>query len=994
MHEAFKAIRFEDEGKVEQILGPMLEGRPVLAACLAERLQKLPSPDCAVVRLDRFLEANGPTQTPLDLMEGSPDYLHMLVTLLAQSHYLTDVLCRNPQYLSWLWEEVDLNETPPRSQQVDELLHQLRGFDVFEARRQSMRRFKRREILRIAARDLVAHASLAAVAEDLSNLADAALEAGIWCAEQEIQQRYGIPRQGDSSGQAAFCILAMGKLGGRELNFSSDIDLIFVHSREGETSGGASGSVTNEQYFQKLGEFIIKAVGEDTSEGHVFRVDMRLRPYGKGAPLSVNVDRAVDYYETVGRAWERQALIKTRPCAGDKALGEAFIERTRPFVFPRYFDDETLNEISEVKQQMEMYIEEKGETDREVKLGRGGIRDVEFTVQVLQLLNGGRIPELRITNTLATIAALGRHGVLRPLEADALSSNYIFMRRVEHQLQIKGSQQIHTLPSDPKELDAFAQYFGYSDRTAFTQDYRERAEETRKILERFLSVEGSGNRWIYDVLHPHGEGKAGLDALCRLGFATPERARDLLTLLYAGPGDRPSGMRVRQQFTAIAPPLLESMARCGDPDAVLMRLTDILTKLRAPASLYDILNNQPKLCEYLVTLVDNSTYLTNILMQEPGLFDTFGHPGALDKPNSREALDEELGALSGAYDSDPAIYRLHAGETLRIGMRDLFGGADVFEIGRELTTLAEVCTGYALRKAYEAIAGRFGHSTGSFAVIGLGKMGGRELGYGSDLDLVFVYSNDPEIDSGMSAYEYYAALAANLMKCLKERTRHGVLYDVDARLRPDGGKGVLAMSEARFEEYYSKDAQAWERLALVKAQPAAGDAEFCARLQGTARSLAFRRPFTADELDSIADVRERLAEKAGPLDLKKASGGIIEIEFILRLLQVQHAQEHPAIWRNDVRGTIDALIGVGLLSSGAAAELLQAYTLFRRVENRIRMAEGRSGSAMPNDENARADLARRLGIDGDLETLVNETKERVREHYEEVLTLLRAATQS
>ncbi|MBN2311578.1 MAG: glutamate-ammonia-ligase adenylyltransferase, partial [Candidatus Hydrogenedentes bacterium] len=426
MREEFRAVPFQDPAAAGRRLDAILnEARPRLADDLAAVLAKTANPDVALTRLERFLDAGLTRRTHIDLMEAAPSYADMLLTLLDQSHHLTDILCRNPGYMAWLWEEAELERARSRQELTDDLLDQIRTFDSFEARSQSMRRFKRREILRVAARDIVRHMPLESVTEDLSNLADAAIEAAIESALPDLIARHGAPGLGDTDTPAAFAVLALGKLGGRELNFSSDVDLLFLYSGEGTTAGGASGPVGNDEFFQKLGTRVVKALSEVTDEGRVFRVDMRLRPYGRIGPLAVGLDAALYYYESAGQAWERQALIKARPAAGDLALAQQFIERTRPFVFPRYFDDDTLEDIRQIKQQAEAHVHDKGQTHTEVKLGRGGIRDIEFTVQVLQLLNGGRLEDLRTANTLEAIKALERHAILTPFEADTLAGNYV-----------------------------------------------------------------------------------------------------------------------------------------------------------------------------------------------------------------------------------------------------------------------------------------------------------------------------------------------------------------------------------------------------------------------------------------------------------------------------------------------------------------------------------------------------------------------------------------
>ncbi|MCC6696794.1 MAG: bifunctional [glutamate--ammonia ligase]-adenylyl-L-tyrosine phosphorylase/[glutamate--ammonia-ligase] adenylyltransferase [Candidatus Hydrogenedentes bacterium] len=965
-----------------------LEGRPRLATHLRAALQECGAPETALVRLQRYLEVSRTPHAELDLMDATLRYTRMLLTILGQSHYLTDILCRNPEYMSWLWEEAELENARSRDELVRELLRMLANFDAFDARCQALRRFKRREILRIATRDIFIHVPLASLTEDLSNLAEATLEAAYQSAHRDLEPRFGNPMCASGTAECGFCALGMGKLGGRELNFSSDIDLIFIYAADGATSGGSSGSISVAEYFHKLGERIIKALAEVTSEGSVFRVDMRLRPHGRMGPLAVDIDTALRYYEIEGQAWERQALIKMRPCAGDLALGDRFIELTRPFVFPRFFDDETLEDIRNVKRQMEAQVAGRGETDTEVKLGRGGIRDVEFTVQVLQLLNGGRYPELRSGTTLEAIKALGMFGVLKPLDATALASNYTFMRHVEHRLQIEGSQQRHALPKDPAELDALAKRLGYASDTSFLADYQDRAEATRKILDQFLATEGAGNLWVSDALNPHSDGHAGLEGLRSLGFKEPVRAREELLVLYAGTRERPHSLRVRQQFAAVAPILLKALARSANPDATLLRLGQILANLRAPATIYDMLKWAPNLSGYLTTLVENSEFLAGLLIRDPGLFDTFGRPGALERPSSREDLQAQLDALSNAYDRDAAPYRLHAGETLRIGMRDLIQGADVVTIGEELTLLAEVCLEYTVDAARKRVVERYGESSGAFAVLGLGKMGGREIGYGSDLDLVFVYDSGATIESGMSPIEYFTAVASHIIKALKEPTRYGILYDIDARLRPDGKKGSLVVSDARLEEYYSGEAQAWERLALVKARAVAGDPDFGDKVERRARDIAFALPLTQDNLANIEDVRQKIVASSNARNLKKDEGGIAELEFAIRLLQLRHAAAHPELKRGDVLGSLTLLENGGILAPADAATLRDTYLLFRRIENRLRIMHGRATSSLPVEPEAIAGLGRRLSLGDSLAEEVARRKAGVHTVYNRVLGTL------
>ena len=471
MRPEFERVHFRDLGAAERALSALFGAdRKSLAENLAAALEESPDADLALVRLDRYLEASRTPKLNLDLMSAAPGYARLVVIILGQSHFLTDIVCRNPEYMMWLWEDVALEQTRSREELVRDARAIMDMFNSFDARCEALRRFRRREILRIAARDIVAHCPVASIADDLSNFADAACEAANRCAQLELEPRFGKPIAAGSNREAGFVALGMGKLGARELNFSSDIDLVFLFDEDGESSGGTSGRLFISEYFHKVGELMIKVLAEQTEEGAIFRVDMRLRPHGRMGPLAVDIESAIRYYESEGQAWERQALIKARPVAGDLALGARFVERTRPFVFPKYFDDETLEDIQNGKRQMEAQIALRGETEIEVKLGRGGIRDIEFTVQMLQLLNGGRVPELRVAATLRAIGALGAQHLLKPLDAQALASNYVFLRQVEHRLQIEGSQQRHCLPSDPDERDAFARRLGYASGASFMID--------------------------------------------------------------------------------------------------------------------------------------------------------------------------------------------------------------------------------------------------------------------------------------------------------------------------------------------------------------------------------------------------------------------------------------------------------------------------------------------------------------------------------------------
>ena len=952
-----------------------------------EVLAQTADPARALVTLTRFLEAAASPGEELQRMREHRNYLVMLAELFSQSTLMSDILCKYPERGAWLWSEVFPDRPRTREELLQALEQAFREEADFNSRCRWLRRFSRFELLRIATREVVVHAPFESIVADISFLADTMIEGACRAARDHLGDRFGALVADDApEEEVTFSVLAMGKLGGCELNFSSDIDLIFVYSANGHTREDAPRFATTEEYYRKLGEFIIKALSEPTSDGHVFRVDTRLRPFGNSGPLACSLESAVEYYSTYGRAWERQALIKARPCAGDLALGETMLERLRPFIYPRYFDDATLEDIRGVKRQTEAVIASKTQTDREVKLGRGGIRDIEFTVQMLQMLHGGRWPDSRTPNTLEALRALGQRQRIRPFDAKTLERNYIFLRGIEHRLQIEGGLQTHILPEAPEELDTLARRLGYATGEAFLNVYRERTQETRVILEQFLATKGDGNLWVIELLEPVSQCAAGLEKLRSLGFRDPEKARRELLLLANGPEDAPYTRDTAQQFAGITPFLLEALGQTPDPDTVLVRFGQILGLLPVPATLYNLLKYQPKLARYLIALISNSDYFGEMLVRDISLLDVIGTPGHIQSASRRDELEQVLHDFERAANPEPALYRLRDGEVLKVALRELIQGISVAEVGDELSLLAEVLIGCSLRQSREKTAQRYGRTNAAYAVLALGKFGGREMGYGSDLDLVFVHQDEGacEFDITTSPTEYFAAIASNVLKQLKEPSRYGVLYDVDARLRPDGSKGALAIPEQRLRQYYAEEAYFWEKFALMKVRAVAGDPDFMARVEQVARHIAFSMQLDRAALDELEGMRSKLAATAPRLDLKRREGGIAEIEFATRLLQLRHVGDHPDLERGGVFAALDLLRDKDLLSVDAHATLHGGYAFFRQLLNRSRMMRGSSSACISDTPETLRHLSLSLGLDEDLVALVETHAAAVHRVYRQI----------
>jgi len=948
-----------------------------------------------LINLTRFLEAVEDRQAEALRMSDIPGYLPLLAELFSQGPLLSDMLCRYPQYGAWLWDNLHPDHARPPMEYGEILEAAFQKHNDIETRQKWLRQFSHRELLRIAAREVHLHAPFESVSADISHLADAMIEGALRASTEYLSPRFS-PLDADEapSMEVTFCVLAMGKLGGQELNFSSDIDLLFIYSASGHTREDSPQSATTEEYYRKLCELMIQLLSERTAEGHVFRVDTRLRPFGKSGPLACSLGSAVDYYSTYGRAWERQALIKARPCAGDFQLGEVLLEQLRPFFYPRYFDDTTLEDIRSVKRQVESIIASKSQTDREVKLGRGGIRDIEFTVQMLQMLHGGRWPEIRTSNTLEALRALGQRQKVQPFDAATLERNYIFLRGIEHRLQIEGGRQTHILPETGPELDMLARRLGYENGDSLMNVYRERTAETRAILEQFLATRGDGNLWVIELLEPESACADGLKKLASLGFRDPGRARNELLLLANGPDDAPYTRETAQQFSAVTPFLLEALGQTPDPDGALLRFSQILGRLPVPATLYNLLKYHRNLSRYLIALVSNSDYLSEMLLRDISLLDLIGTPGHIDMPSRRDELEQVLSDLEAAADPAPALYRLRDGEVLKVALREILLGIPVTAVGDELSQLAEVILARSLSRARARTTARYGTTSAAFAIVALGKFGGRELGYGSDLDLVFVHEDEEtaRFDISTSPTEYFASIASQVIKSLKEPTRYGLLYDVDARLRPDGNKGALAIPEQRFRQYYQEEAYFWEKFALMKVRAVAGDAGFAARIEAEARHLAFSMRLERSGLEELEAMRAKLAAAAPRLDLKRREGGIAEIEFATRLLQLRHAGEHPDLERGGVFGALELLSEKSLLPEQEHGMLREGYAFYRRLLNRSRMMRGCASSCLPDAPEMAARLAQSLGIEGGLQEQIESHAAGIHQVYLRIYNALRNET--
>jgi glutamate-ammonia-ligase adenylyltransferase len=973
-------------------LGP--EGSRALFALVLDNLAAAAGPDMALNHLERFVGALADVPLLVSFCRSRHEILRNLITIFGASRFLsTFLIVSADDGLAWFADPAYLTRPSGKDDLREKLALMMDGVSEERAFFRVLRIFRKRELLRIGLRDLLGQAELQEIVTELSDLAAVCLQRAYERADADLAKRYGRPAMEGPDGSraaAGFAVVAMGKLGGRELNFSSDVDLMFVYASDGETEGvrqpdgAVANRITNHQYFIKLAEKLSAAIGEKTEDGFVFRVDLRLRPEGQGGPLAQSLGGYEIYYESWGQAWERAALIKARPVAGDEIVGRAFLERIAPFVYRKYLDYGAIVEIRDMKQKINKDVEQKGKTLRDVKLGYGGIREIEFVIQALQLLYGGRDRSLRGRNALKALHALSQKGLITYDEHEALSKAYVFLRTVEHRIQILDDLQTQTLPTDEEGLRALARRTGY----------RERGKEAELLL-RDLDEHRSKVRRIYNELfaftgeEASNSGPAGdfgrlldletteQDAVVlfgKLGFRDPGKAYRNLLLLREGPAFVHQTPRSRKLFNEIFPFLFQEIVVSPDPDMALNHLESFLAEQGSWESFQSLVKLDASAFKVLVAIFANSEYLSRMLVGRPVLLQNLLESRRASGPGVCGRYAKELAAaLERAGDITEkldVLRRFKHQEEIRLGMADLLLHAPQRAVSRDLSKLAEVCLGAALDLAAEETGKRFGGSgtVSGLVIIGMGKLGGRELTYGSDLDILFLYSESRASvpPSGLSAFEIFSKVAEKTITYLSTLTREGFVFRVDPRLRPTGSKGPLVQSLDAFKHYFASQAETWELQALLRARFVAGDRAVGAEFSASLKGLVFRDQEPSVLARDILAMRKRMEDETGKetaahYNIKQGEGGIVDIEFLVQHLQLLYGKEHEGLL---VPGTYNALWALRkrhFVDEESYHILARAYLFLRQLESRLRIVSNQATSDLSRNPGALNQLARRMG---------------------------------
>lgn len=847
--------------------------------------------------------------------------------LLAASDYAFEQLCKRPGRMAQLLE-------PAAEPTLD-------GLDEAAAMA-AIRRYRHAESLRQIARDVAGLDAVQDTVRASAVLADRCCQVALDYAMATLVARHGQPRSREGALQQ-LVVFGLGKQGGSELNFSSDIDLVFAYPEGGETDGARA--LDNESFFVRLGQLLIRLLGEVTVDGFVYRVDMRLRPFGNSGRLALSFAAMEHYFQREGRDWERYAWIKARPIAGDIEAGEAFLRSLRPFIYRRYFDYTAYEGLREMKAMIEAEVQRR-ELAEHLKLGPGGIREIEFMVQLQQLIRGGREPALRARGLEPALAALREGGHVDETRADALLAAYRLLRHVENRLQMLREQQAHELPEDAFEQLRLARGLGFTDYAALLDALNLQRALVRAAFEEVFE----GGRG--DTASPRAglmqdywrqiDREPPIELLRQAGFAQPEEAQQRLRQFAASPVRAQLSARARARLDRLVPALLDALPARPQPQKLLERVLHFLHAVLRRSSYLALLDESAPARERLLDTFVASTWMAERLSAHPLLLDDLLDTRSQGAPESLQAIAEELQQALVEVPLDdierllPALNEFRQSVAFRIARATLFGGQAAGDSARQLAWLAEVIVARLLERAEADVMLTHGRLPDSgLALLGFGSFGALELGFNSDLDLVFLYRAREGAESDgarpLDPARYYQRVVQKLISWLGMTTTGGRLYEVDLRLRPDGSKGLLISTLASFEAYQRERAWLWEKQALVRARYVCGDAQIGAGFE-RARAQVLAAPRSLEEvLREVAGMRRRMREaldrsRPGEFDLKQGEGGLVDLEFLLQAGVLALGAEHSGLVESrESAALIHRCAKAGWFDANTAASLTSAH---------------------------------------------------------------------
>jgi glutamate-ammonia-ligase adenylyltransferase len=884
-----------------------------------------------------------------NLVQETPALSQIIGGIAESAPYLWDLVCADAQRLLRL-----LSNDPDR--ELASLLAATRqsagSARTSAALMRTLRRAKVEAALLIALVDIGNIWTVEQVTRALTEFADMALGAAASHLLRGAARRGHLnppdPRHREIA--SGYVVLAMGKMGACELNFSSDIDLMVFFDP-------AAAALTPEMepgsFYVRLTRDLVKLLQERTEDGYVFRVDLRLRPDPSSTQIAISTEAALGYYESRGQNWERAALIKARVCAGDLAAGEQLLRDLSPFVWRKYLDYATVGDVHEMKRQIHAY-RGHGEIAVEghnIKLGRGGIREIEFFAQTQQLIAGGRHAELRCRGTVASLAALAAGGWIDAATRDELTEAYGFLRRVEHRLQMIADEQTHTLPSDPEALDGFARFLGFGGRDDFAENLLVQLRTVErhyvKLFEREPDSHARRHNLSFSAVERENE---ALDRLAQLGFRQPQAVAESVrrwgNSLYRGL----RGSQARNNLADLVPLIIDQVSRAENPDTAFAAFDGFLVGLRAGGRFLSLLRQNPQVIEFIALILGVAPRLADTLALNPHLIDLLIDPsffGALpDEARLATELKRAIGEARTYEDFLDAVRLFGQEQMFLIGARIISGSVSAQQAGEVFARLAEVLLRALHARVQEDFVAAYGRIRGEqTAILALGRLGAREMTANSDLDLIVIYDfdqADPNSDGKRPLYgaQYFARLTQRLINALTVQTNYGVLYPVDMRLRPSGRSGPLATQIDGFASYQERDAWTWEHMAVTRARVISGPPEFAARVESILREVLCRKRDPAVIAADVVEMRAAIAKEKGdadPWDLKYAAGALVDIEFIAQYLQLVHAAESGEILDTSTARTLEKAARLGVLKPEDAGVLRPAVQLFHDLTQILRL---------------------------------------------------------
>lgn len=854
------------------------------------------------------------------------------------------------------------------AEQLDDTLRDCAGEEQLGA---ALRQFRRRAMLRIIWRDLAGLAPLLETTADMSALAEVCVRGALAVLTPLAEAQWGQPIGRDSGQHQQLLVIGMGKLGGYELNVSSDIDLIFCYPERGETAplaGSSARPIDNQTFFIKLGQKLIKALDAPTVDGFVFRVDMRLRPYGQSGALVLNFDAMEEYYLTQGREWERYAMVKARVIAGQADEASQLLAMLRPFVYRKYLDYGAIDALRELQQSIRREVARQ-QLGNNIKRGAGGIREAEFTTQALQIIRGGRERQLQTQQLRIALAEIAAAAIFTESEVDCLWQSYQFLRHSEHAIQAIGDRQTQQLPSEPLDQLRVAVLAGCDSWDGFQAALAgHRGVVSAQFDQLFTAPEPDDNQQGSELWPLYGERdelrQPLVEALRAEGYPDSE-ADQAATALIELAASRAVGNLERQPRERLDRLLPKIIVGCGGgerPSQTLLRLLRLIEAVLRRSAYLALLNENPAALEQLLLLCRGSSFIAEQLTRYPALLDELLDAGTLYTPSHRAALQEQLEAsvLRIAYDDLEeqmnALRYFVSAHKLRVAACDLTGVLPVMQVSDYLTWLAEVAVEQAIEWAWRQLVARHGEPGSSgkrpgFIAVGYGKLGGIELGYSSDLDMVFIHDANPQLATCAAPEQrqidnatFFTRLGQRVVHILSTQTPAGSAYEVDMRLRPSGSSGQLVTSLAGFAKYQRDQAWTWEHQALVRARPIAGSKALAAEFNVLRSEILCRQRESKNLKAEVVAMRDKMRSHLGSaatlpvFDLKQDGGGIVDIEFMVQfaLLNAAHNAPELARWSDNIR-LIEALSGAGELAPDSAAVLTAAYQAYRSAGHRLQL---------------------------------------------------------